>query len=236
MRHRGGYVHCNDNCSGFKCTSCPELRVHLSLLHARKLLTLQIADLRDKLSDSRLRLLPEYRSRVEVLKQLNYLDQDEVIQLKGRVACEITTCDELIGTELVFSNTLTKMEPEEIVALLSALIFEQKNASAPMLSKPLEVCRCTFDLASFEHIRLGWLRFEMWPPCWPRRSSSAACESRRKSTLLSFGRDWWRLCTSGHVARRLPTLPRSWTCWRARLYGALCGSTRPAATFATPRM
>ena len=42
--------------------------------------------------------------------------------MKGRVACEITTCDELIGTELVFNNVLTSLEPDEIVALLSCLV------------------------------------------------------------------------------------------------------------------
>ena len=46
---------------------------------------------------------------------------------QGRVACEISTMDELIGTELVFNNILTHLEPAEIVALLSCFVFEQKN-------------------------------------------------------------------------------------------------------------
>ena len=40
------------------------------------------------------------------------------------MACEITTCDEVVATELVFENVLTEMEPAAIVALLSALIFQ----------------------------------------------------------------------------------------------------------------
>ena len=47
-----------------------------------------------------------------------------LLRYQGRVACEITTCDELIGTELVFNNVLTGLEPEEIVALLSCLVRE----------------------------------------------------------------------------------------------------------------
>ena len=43
------------------------------------------------------------------------------------MACEISTMDELIGTELVFNNILTHLEPAEIVALLSCFVFEQKN-------------------------------------------------------------------------------------------------------------
>jgi hypothetical protein len=38
------------------------------------------------------------------------------------VACEISTCNEIILTELVFNNELTNLNPEEIVALLSALV------------------------------------------------------------------------------------------------------------------
>ena len=38
----------------------------------------------------------------------------------------MTTCDELIATELVFANALTDMAPEEIVALLSGLVFQEK--------------------------------------------------------------------------------------------------------------
>ena len=37
------------------------------------------------MSDGNLRLLPEYRSRVEVLRALNYIDKDDVIQLKVHV-------------------------------------------------------------------------------------------------------------------------------------------------------
>lgn len=36
------------------------------------------------------------------------------MQLKGRVACEINTCDELIATEMVFENVLESLNPPEI--------------------------------------------------------------------------------------------------------------------------
>jgi len=58
--------------------------------------------------------------------------------LQGRVACEVTTCDEMIITELVFENVFTPMEPAEIVALLSSLVFQQKNTTTPRLTPRLE--------------------------------------------------------------------------------------------------
>ena len=38
----------------------------------------------------------------------------DTVQLKGRVACEVNTADELITTEIVFENVLQGLEPAEI--------------------------------------------------------------------------------------------------------------------------
>lgn len=46
------------------------------------------------------------------------------VSLKGRVACEMNTCDELIATELLFFNVLEPLNPPEVAALLSALVFQ----------------------------------------------------------------------------------------------------------------
>lgn len=47
------------------------------------------------------------------------------MQLKGRVACEMGM-NELLITELVLRNILTKLRPSEVAALLSALVFRVK--------------------------------------------------------------------------------------------------------------
>ena len=72
-----------------------------------------------------------------MLKELNYIDEHNAVQLKGRVACEIST-HELMITELVFENALTDLHPTEIAALLSSMVFEQKNCSEPRLIDTLE--------------------------------------------------------------------------------------------------
>jgi antiviral helicase SKI2 len=46
--------------------------------------------------------------------------------------------DELIVTEMIFENVLTPLTPSEIVAVLSTLIFEEKDAGAPKLTDRLE--------------------------------------------------------------------------------------------------
>lgn len=69
-------------------------------------------------------LLPDYEQRLNVLKEANYVDDNLNVLLKGRVACEITTGFEMYVTELILDNFLASYEPEEIVALLSAFVFE----------------------------------------------------------------------------------------------------------------
>jgi antiviral helicase SKI2 len=67
-----------------------------------------------------------------------YLDADRTVTLKGRVACEIATGDELVGTEIIFAGVLADIPPEEAVALLASLVFQEKNASAAETSGSLK--------------------------------------------------------------------------------------------------
>lgn len=71
--------------------------------------------------------------QIDVLKEIGCIDADLVVQLKGRVACEMNSGEELICTECLFENQLDDLEPEEAVALMSAFVFQQKNTSEPSL-------------------------------------------------------------------------------------------------------
>ncbi|KAG2783781.1 DExH-box ATP-dependent RNA helicase [Phytophthora cactorum] len=94
-----------------------------------------------ELSNDSLSLFPDFQQRLSVLKRLGYISEDGVVQVKGRVACEINTCEELVLTEMIFENVLANLEPEEIVAVLSALIFQEKSQSEPALTPTLENTR-----------------------------------------------------------------------------------------------
>lgn len=94
-----------------------------------------------ELSNDSLSLFPDFQQRLKVLKRLGYISEDGVVQVKGRVACEINTCEEIVLTEMIFENVLANLEPEEIVAVLSALIFQEKTQSEPALTPRLEEAR-----------------------------------------------------------------------------------------------
>lgn len=126
----------------------PRLRAWHALLDARRVLSERVADLEYGLSDANLRQMPDFEARVEVLQSMGYLDEDRTVTLKGRVACEIATGDELVGTEIIFAGVLADVPPEEAVALLAALVFQEKNASPPELAGSLrEACERAQELA-----------------------------------------------------------------------------------------
>ncbi|VEU23681.1 DEKNAAC104941 [Brettanomyces naardenensis] len=88
----------------------------------------KIEDLKISMSEENLELLPEYQQRLEVLKQLGYVDTVQMtVNLKGRVACEINCGWELVITELIFNNFLGDFSSEEIIALMSCFVYEGRR-------------------------------------------------------------------------------------------------------------
>ena len=113
------------------------------MCHDEWLIKEHIQQLKQSLSDQNLQLLPDYEQRVQVLKELGFVDESTRIQLKGKVACEVHSGDELVLTELILDNVLADFEPAEIAALLSAFVFQEKTMSEPALTGSLERGRDT---------------------------------------------------------------------------------------------
>jgi len=70
--------------------------------------------------------LEELKGRKRVLRRLGFIDNDDVVQMKGRTACEISTGDELLLTELMFGGVFNPLTPEQAAALLSVFVFQEK--------------------------------------------------------------------------------------------------------------
>ncbi|KAI0101156.1 antiviral helicase [Daldinia grandis] len=119
-------------------TYCRSFLKHFAMCHDQWLIKEHISSLRSALADQNLQLLPDYEQRIQVLKDLSFIDADTRIQLKGKVACEIHSADELVLTELILDNVLADYEPAEIAALLSAFVFQEKTESVPNLTGSLE--------------------------------------------------------------------------------------------------
>ena len=58
-----------------------------------------------------------------VLRRLKFINHN-IVDLKGRVACEITAGDELLATELMMNGEFNDpVAPEVMVSLLSCFVF-----------------------------------------------------------------------------------------------------------------
>ena len=91
-----------------KCLGCPKFLKHYGMQHDEWLIKENIQALELLMSDQNLALLPDYQQRTEVLKDLGFIDEESRVQLKGKVACEIHSADELVLTELILENVLAE--------------------------------------------------------------------------------------------------------------------------------
>lgn len=123
--------------SASSATRCPNFVKHFAMCHDEWLIKEHILQLKQSLSDQNLQLLPDYEQRVQVLKELGFVDEATRIQLKGKVACEVHSGDELVLTELILDNVLADFEPAEIAALLSSFVFQEKTLVEPALTSNL---------------------------------------------------------------------------------------------------
>ncbi|KAL2135906.1 hypothetical protein VTI74DRAFT_6289 [Chaetomium olivicolor] len=85
--------------------------------------------------------LDELKSRKRVLRRLGFINEAEVVQMKARVACEISSTEghELLLAELLFNRFFNELSPELCAAVLSVFIFDEKVETTALkeeLAKP----------------------------------------------------------------------------------------------------
>lgn len=66
----------------------------------------EIEEISSCIKEESLEAYPEMMARVNVLKQMGFLDSENVPTIKGRVATYITTTDEITLTQVLFQNIL----------------------------------------------------------------------------------------------------------------------------------
>ena len=74
-----------------------------------------------------------------MLKQLGYVDAHGIIQLKGKVACELNHM-ELLITELMLENSFAQLSIPEIAAILSCTTCQHKHSQTQLPNEMLKVC------------------------------------------------------------------------------------------------
>ncbi|CAH1426298.1 unnamed protein product [Lactuca virosa] len=114
----------------------PLIEQKLKVLHKKKEITAQIKTIKKSMrSSSALAFKDELKARKRVLRRLGYVTREDVVELKGKVACEISSADELVLTELMFNGVFKDIKIEEMVSLLSCFVWQEKLQDA---QKPRE--------------------------------------------------------------------------------------------------
>lgn len=111
------------------CLSCPDLISHYKESLRQKRLEEEAHQIRLKYSIDNLGMIDEYNNRILFLQKNNFYDS--FITLKGRVAAEIRTVNEVLATEMIFDNEFKYFSSAAIVALFSSMINEDDEEEYP---------------------------------------------------------------------------------------------------------
>lgn len=142
IRECGAVANLANQMRQFRSHHHPSLEKYYTLVERKHQLQERVDALGHLLSNESLQLFPDFLQRKAVLRTLGYIDEHETVSVKGRVACEVNSCEELIVTEMVFEGILNELEPNEIVAALSALLYQQKSEDELGIELPESLLHC----------------------------------------------------------------------------------------------
>ncbi|XP_072272535.1 exosome RNA helicase MTR4 isoform X1 [Pyxicephalus adspersus] len=81
--------------------------------------------------------MDELKCRKRVLRRMGFASSADVIEMKGRVACEISSADELLLTEMMFNGLFNDLTVEQATSLLSCFVFQENSSEMPKLTEQL---------------------------------------------------------------------------------------------------
>lgn len=98
----------------------------------------ELKAVKTKLKEARSLLqMDELKHRKRVLRRMEYCTAADVIEFKGRVACELSSADELLLTEMIFNGIFNEITTAQSVALLSCFVCDEKSSETPKATEEL---------------------------------------------------------------------------------------------------
>uniref|UniRef100_A0A8C2SP95 Exosome RNA helicase MTR4 n=1 Tax=Coturnix japonica TaxID=93934 RepID=A0A8C2SP95_COTJA len=116
----------------------PNLETIYKLCERKAQIAMDIKAAKRELKKARTVLqMDELKCRKRVLRRLGFATSSDVIEMKGRVACEISSADELLLTEMMFNGLFNDLSAEQATALLSCFVFQENSNEMPKLTEQL---------------------------------------------------------------------------------------------------
>jgi ATP-dependent RNA helicase DOB1 len=106
--------------------SCADRSAWIEAYSNKMVLAQQVTALRKEIRGTEgLREMRDTIKRMKrVLRRLGFTDKNNVVQMKGQVACEVNSgAQELLVVELIFNNVFSDLSVPQITALLSCLVY-----------------------------------------------------------------------------------------------------------------
>ncbi|KAI5173213.1 antiviral helicase SKI2 [Pancytospora epiphaga] len=107
------------------CLECPFFVKHYYMAIEMLEVKNEIEAIKKKYDRNSLKLMTEYSARTKFLRNNGYITGE--MDLKGRIAAEIRTVNEILVTELITNNVLNELSPSELVTVFSLMIHDARD-------------------------------------------------------------------------------------------------------------
>ena len=115
-----------------------DLKAALERYGEKDKLSRRVEDAKSKVKQAKSLLrMTELKCMKRVLRRLGYCSTGDVIEVKGRIACELSSADELLLTEMIFDGLFNDLTAAQSAAVLSCFVFDEKSTEMPRLSETL---------------------------------------------------------------------------------------------------
>lgn len=111
----------------YACKRCPLFNKHYEEALELTVLQNKISQIKQLFDDKSLNLFEDYFDKLQFLKRYEYIDDQNNILIKGRIACEIRTVDEIVITEILFHNSFEEFDFAEIMSFICGLIVKEES-------------------------------------------------------------------------------------------------------------
>ncbi|KAG2378787.1 hypothetical protein C9374_007935 [Naegleria lovaniensis] len=146
--YKNATTNTGSNQSGSSSKAVSPLFAQVKLYEQKLELNAQIEEMKKLVkSTAQVVMKEELKKMMRVLRRLGFATEDNVITAKGRVACELSSADSLVITEMVYNGAFSDLTPEQSIAVLSCFASEvsggqsredDKATLAEDLRKPYE--------------------------------------------------------------------------------------------------
>ena len=114
-----------------ECRNCEYFDQHSKQTFQKSAYETELQTLTQQYDSSQLIKFNEYISKSNVLRQMNFIDENGVVQLKGRFCREIYSADSVILTNFIFDGGLKDLNESEACAILALCLTKAGGSCEP---------------------------------------------------------------------------------------------------------